>query len=67
VAQKVSGDSIQRSAAHAAELETVRRHFESFKAAALPAADLAGVPVAPAPAGEEKPEDLREGIDRGHG
>ncbi len=43
-----------------AELEMVRRHFESFKATALPAAELAGVPVAPAPAGEEKPEGLRE-------
>jgi hypothetical protein len=41
-------------------LEKVRQHFESFKAAALPAADLAGVPVAPTLAGEEKPEDLRE-------
>src|SRR5215217_2921220 len=44
----------EQSAAHGAELETVRQHFESFKAAALPAADLAGVLVAPAPAGEEK-------------
>jgi hypothetical protein len=50
----------EQSAVHGAELEKVRRHFESFKAAALPAADLAGVLVAPAPAGEEAPEDLSE-------
>jgi hypothetical protein len=54
----------EQSAAHAAELETVRRHFESFKATALPAADLAGVPVMPALAGEEKPEDLREFVGK---
>jgi hypothetical protein len=55
----------EQSAEHGAELETVRRHFESFKAAALPAADLAGVPVvAPALAGEEKPEDLREFVGK---
>jgi hypothetical protein len=54
----------EQSAAHAAELETVRRHFESFKAAALPAADLAGVPVASAPAREEEPEDLSEFIGK---
>jgi hypothetical protein len=54
----------EQSAAHRAELEMVRQHFESFKAAALPAADLAGVPVAPAPAGEEKPEDLGEFVGK---
>ena len=54
----------EQSAAHGAELEKVRQHFESFKAAALPAADLAGVPVAPMPAGEEKPEDLREFVGK---
>ncbi len=54
----------EQSAAHGAELETVRRHFESFKATALPAADLAGVPMAPAPAGEEKPEDLGEFVGK---
>ena len=55
----------EQSAAHGAELEKVRQHFESFKAAALPAADLAGVPMAPTPAGEEKPEeDLREFIGK---
>jgi len=54
----------EQSAAHGAELEKVRRHFESFKAAALPAADLAGVPVAPPPVGEEKPEDLREFVGK---
>jgi hypothetical protein len=50
----------EQSAAHGAELEKVRLHFESFKAAALPAADLAGVPVAPAPSSQEAPEDLSE-------
>lgn len=54
----------EQSDAHATELETVRQHFESFKAAALPAADLAGVPVAPAPAREEEPGDLSEFIGR---
>ena len=54
----------EQSAAHGAELETVRQHFESFKAIALPAADLAGVPVATTPAGEEKPEDLREFVGK---
>jgi hypothetical protein len=54
----------EQSAAHGAELETVRRHFESFKATALPAADLAGVPVTPALAGEEKPDDLQEFIGK---
>ena len=54
----------EQSAAHAAELEKVRRHFESFQAAALPAADLAGVPVASEPAKEEEPEDLREFIGK---
>jgi hypothetical protein len=48
----------EQSAAHTAELDKVRQHFESFKAAALPAADLAGVPVAPEPAQVEEPEDL---------
>src|SRR5215218_8709733 len=54
----------EQSAAHGAELETVRRHFESFKATALRAADLAGVPVGPGLAREEKPEDLREFIGK---
>ena len=54
----------EQSAAHAAELETVRRHFESFKAAALPAADLAGALVAPATEKEEEPEDLRDFIGK---
>jgi cell pole-organizing protein PopZ len=54
----------EQSAAHAAELETVRRHFESFKATALPAADLAGVPMDPGPAREEAPEDLREFVGK---
>jgi hypothetical protein len=54
----------EQSAAHAAELEKVRHHFESFQAAALPAADLAGVPVSPAPAREEEPEDLREFVGK---
>jgi hypothetical protein len=54
----------EQSAAHAADLDKVRQHFESFKAAALPAADLAGVPVASAPAREEEPEDLREFVGK---
>jgi hypothetical protein len=54
----------ERSDAHAAELEKVRQHFESFKAAALPAADLAGVPVSPEPGKEEAPEDLREFVGK---
>jgi len=54
----------ERSAAHAAELETVRQHFESFKAAALPAADLAGAAGVPVAEKEEEPEDLREFIGK---
>ncbi|HTG32896.1 MAG TPA: hypothetical protein VLB76_08170 [Thermoanaerobaculia bacterium] len=54
----------EQSAAHGAELEKVRQHFESFKATALPAADLAGVPVGPTLAGEETPEDLREFVGK---
>jgi hypothetical protein len=53
----------EQSAAHAAELDKVRQHFESFKAAALPAADLAGAAGVPAPAQEEEP-DLREFIGK---
>ncbi len=54
----------EQSAVHAAELETVRQHFEAFKATALPAAQLAGVPVAPGPVEEEKPDDLREFVGK---
>lgn len=54
----------EQSAAHAAELEKLRQHFESFKAAALPAADLAGGSVAPASAGEEELGDLREFVGK---
>ena len=54
----------EQSAAHAAELEKVRQHFAAFKAAALPAADLAGDLMAPEPAKEETPEDLREFIGK---
>lgn len=54
----------EQSAAHAAELEKVRQHFESFKAAALPAADLAGVSVASTSAGKEEPEDLSEFVGK---
>lgn len=54
----------EQSAAHAAELEKLRQHFESFKAAALPAADLAGVSVSPEPGKEEAPEDLREFVGK---
>jgi hypothetical protein len=54
----------EQSALHTTELEKVRQHFESFKAAALPAADLAGVPMASAPAQEEEPEDLSEFIGK---
>ncbi len=54
----------QQGAAHAAELETVRQRFEAFKAAALPAADLAGLPVAPASEGTGTPEDLREFVGK---
>jgi|SRR3954467_13196268 len=53
----------EQSAVHAAELEKVRQHFESFKAAALPAADLAGALVASAPR-EEEPEDLSEFVGK---
>src|SRR3982750_2825131 len=53
----------EQSAAHASELEKVRQHFESFKAAALPAADLAGVPVA-SETGKEEPEDLSEFVGK---
>jgi hypothetical protein len=54
----------EQSAMHTAELEKVRQHYESFKTAALPAADLAEVPVASAPAQEEEPEDLSEFIGK---
>lgn len=54
----------EQSAVHAAELETVRQHFESFKATAIPAAHLAGVPVAHPPAAEEKPDDLLEFVGK---
>jgi hypothetical protein len=56
----------EQSAAHAAELDKVRQHFESFKAAALPAADLAGVAVAPGagPEKREEPEDLSEFVGK---
>ena len=54
----------QQGAAHAAELETVRQRFEAFKAVALPAADLAGLPVAPAAEGAGTPEDLREFVGK---
>src|SRR4051794_33972195 len=54
----------EQSAAHAAELEKVRQHFESFKAAALPAADLAGADGVSVSAQEEEPEDLREFIGK---
>ncbi len=54
----------EQSAAHACELEKVRQHFESFKTAALPAADLAGVPMDPGSAREETPEDLREFVGK---
>src|SRR5258705_3403093 len=54
----------EQGALHTAELETVRQHFESFKATALPAAQLAGVPVASAPAQEEKRDDLSEFVGK---
>lgn len=55
----------EQSAAHAAELDKVRQHFESFKAAALPAADLAGAAAAPgAKKEEERPEDLSEFVGK---
>ena len=54
----------EQSAGHAAELEKVRQHFESFKAAALPAADLAGASVAPEPGKKEELEDLREFVGK---
>jgi hypothetical protein len=54
----------EQSTAHAAELEKVRGHYESFKASALPAADLAGASVAPGPAAEEQPEDLSEFVGK---
>jgi hypothetical protein len=50
-------------AAHAAELETIRRHFDSFKATALPAADLVGALVAVAPKKEEE-EDYRDFVGK---
>ena len=40
----------------------MRQHFQSFQAAALPAADLAGVRGAPSAA--EEPEDLREFVGK---
>jgi hypothetical protein len=54
----------EQSAAHAAELDKVRQHFDSFKAAALPAADLAGAAAAPGPEKEKEPEDLREFVGK---
>ena len=54
----------EQSAGHAAELEKVRQHFESFKATALPAADLAGVSMPSAAAREEAPEDLGEFVGK---
>jgi hypothetical protein len=55
----------EQSASHAAELEQVRQHFEAFRAAALPAADLAGVPVAaPSQSKAEEPEDYREFVGK---
>jgi hypothetical protein len=54
----------EQGAAHGAELAQIRQHFEAFRATALPAADLAGVPVAPPPAGDEEPEDYREFVGK---
>jgi hypothetical protein len=54
----------EQSAAHEAELAKVRQHFEAFQAAALPAADLAGVPVAAVEAGDETQEDYRDFVGK---
>ena len=54
----------EQSASHGAELEKVRQHFEAFQAAALPAADMAGVPVTPGKGRDETPEDFHEFIGK---
>jgi hypothetical protein len=45
------------NAHHLAELEKVRQHFEAFKTAALPAADLAAAPTQPLSAETPRPGD----------
>jgi hypothetical protein len=47
----------EQSAEHTTELETVRQRFEAFQTAALPAAELAGVQVAPTEKKREAPEE----------
>jgi len=42
----------EQNAHHLAELETVRQHFEAFKTAAFPAAELAAEPTEPPPPAE---------------
>ena len=42
----------------------MRQHFESFKTAALPAADLAGVPMDPGSAGEVASKRIARAVHR---
>jgi hypothetical protein len=46
----------EQRALHAAELEKVRQHLETFRAAAAPALELARIPVAPPPPPPPPPE-----------
>ena len=48
----------EQRAVHAAELEKVRQHLESFRAAAAPALELARIPVVPPPSPPPPPEAL---------
>ena len=55
----------EQSTVHDAELAKVRPHFEAFQATALPAADLASVPVvAPSPVGDEETEDYQDFVGK---
>jgi hypothetical protein len=54
----------EQNAVHLAELENVTEHFEAFKAAAIPAAELAGQGAAPPQPVKEEVEDDREFIGK---
>ncbi|HSS78885.1 MAG TPA: hypothetical protein VLV54_19350 [Thermoanaerobaculia bacterium] len=47
----------EQRAMHAAELEKVRQHLETFRAAAVPALELARIPVAPPSSLQPPPEE----------
>ena len=48
----------EQRVAHAAELAKVRQHLETFRAAAVPALELARIPLVPPSASPPPPEDL---------